>query len=440
MREKSVLINKIVGNRLRDARTQVGLTQIDCAKALGINSAASYCYYEKGKRRIPLEYLVLLSKILNKPLDYFLLGIRGKEYDREDSIYNRLKAKPSIDYHMTQLNSDYLFSTYLKDSSNSHAYMLARSIIESDLNYIHSLYIYSQYSIGKTHILHSIGNAALEKNLRVMNTNGLCLSNEITRFQKETNIQYLLDQLLAFDLLIIDNINFLGSDNNTQSVFCTIIDEFHDSGKTIVMSGRQHPELMDSFDEITINKLISGPVARLDMPRISTWERILKLKSIEMGWCMPDNIAKIIVKELNVNGHSIKGIAQHYIALKKNYSKIPNIDIAEHLLEYEYNQKRKLPEAINPREVLVKVSEYFGISSPNLISKKKNRKTAFARQIATYLLREDCNLSFTQIGSLLGNRDHSTIIYSWKKINNQIGAGNGVSDKVLEIRSLIYAS
>lgn len=179
---------------------------------------------------------------------------------------------------------------------------------------------------------------------------------------------------------------------------------------------------------------------KMEIPNALAWSKILKLKSIERGWYMPEDIARMLVSRLKTNGHLLKGLTQHYIALKRKYNKIPNIDIARYLLEREYDRRGELQKTINPQEILSKVAGYFGITVEKLTGKGRDGKSSLARQVATYLLKKDIELSFAEIGYLLGNRDHSTIIYSWKRANAKISEDNDVNNMILEIRSYIYAS
>ncbi len=431
---------KIVGQRLREARTEAGLTQRDCAKAIGINNSTAYCYYEQGKRRIQLENLVRLSNFLNKPISFFFLEGDKVEYpDKYSRNYDYRIGGETKDYYRA-INANYSFSSFYTDSSNMQAYILAKSVIESDWRSINPLYIYSSEGTGKTHLLQSIGNAALDNRMGVIIEDGLSLSNKIKLSLEENQVQKLMAYLLSFDLLIIDDIDYLGADDYIQATFCRIIEEYCNNGKIITMASRKSPESIQHFSESTKNKIRSGPVVRMEIPNALAWAKILKLKSIERGWYIPEDIARMLVGRLKTNGHLLKGLTQHFIALKRKYNKIPNIDIAKYLLEREYNRRGEFPKAVNPKEILSAVAGYFGIAVEELTGKRRDGRSSFARQIAAYLLKEDIELSFAEIGYLLGNRDHSTVIYSWKKANEKINADNDVNNMIFEIRSCIYAS
>ena len=348
---------------------------------------------------------------------------------------DRKRFKPPV------LNGNYTFSTCIEGANNQFAKAAALSVAESPgEKAFNPLTIYGGVGLGKTHLLHAIGNHLLSKN---ENHKIICASSEkfmldfISGIQKSKSVEFSRFYRQA-DVLLIDDIQFFQGKEQTQEQFFHTFNELYQSGKQIVLTADRYPGDMKGLDDRLLSRFNSGLAVDIQPPDFETRVAILLEKAEQNGLNLPYALIEFMATHIK---NSIRELESTIIRILA-YSSLSNKEIDEKLVKKVVKErlgKRFLAE-ITLEDVVRRVSEVTSISEKEIVGISRKRELVEARQITAYLGREILGSSLSSIGIYLGGRDHTTILHACKNIETKIGSEKRIKKLVNSIKAELSAS
>lgn len=375
-----------------------------------------------------------ISKKFGLPLKVAITEITGIEYQLEfilpeqlDKIrnlqpLNKKLMDSSKTSRYSSLNPNYTFETFVVGSNNRFAQSASLAVAESPGENYNPLYIYGGPGLGKTHLMHSIGNFILEQNpqSRVLYVTSEEFTNEVIesiRTGNATAMTKLREKYRTVDVLMIDDIQFVIGKESTQEEFFHTFNVLHSAGKQIILTSDKPPKEMETLEERIRSRFEWGLMADIGLPDYETRMAILrrKLEADEMD--LSDDILNYIANNIKSNIRELEGALNKLLAFGNLTKTEITMDIARQELQNIITPDK--PKEITPQLIIEVVSEHCQISLEEMMSKKRSNDIVRPRQIAMYLCKEMTDNTLDYIGSLLGGRDHTTIISGVKKIKKE---------------------
>jgi len=344
----------------------------------------------------------------------------------QDKVKNNESAK---------LNKYFTFKNFIRGSNNELALAAALKVSENPGKVYNPLYLYSEVGLGKTHLLHSIGHELVKKGKKIIYLTSETFTNEYIKSIREGKTAIFRKKYRNLDALLIDDIQFISTKEQTQEGFFHTFNELHISGKQIIISGDE-PSKRIKLQERISSRLSGGLELDIQPPDIETRLAILKHKSNYLD--IDNEILEMISEKQYKNIRDLEGSINRIIAYSDLVGKKISLDLAEYAIKNLFSQCSE--STINPKQIIHVIEKYTGISIEVIKSNKRDQKSTQARRITMYLLREDAHMTSTAVAQMLGGKDHSTVIYAQKAIEKQIKKDLILREKVAEIRELINVS
>ncbi|MDO4977383.1 MAG: chromosomal replication initiator protein DnaA [Eubacteriales bacterium] len=348
--------------------------------------------------------------------------ITGKNYNIlfTDSLSaETIQAKQSsIPKNMSNPNSKYTFDTFVVGPTNRMAHAVAVAVAEAPGDSYNPLFLYGGAGLGKTHLMHSIAHHIMEtrKDLKVLYVTSEKFTNElIDSLNKNKNTEF-RDKYRNIDVLLIDDIQFIIGKESTQEEFFHTFNELYDANKQIVISSDKHPREISTLEERLRSRFEWGITADIQPPDYETKMAILKKRAELEGLDVSEEVMQYVATNINSNIRELEGALNKVCAFSKLENKPVSLELAEHALKDTIENQRE----ITPELIMEIVAEHYNITVADIISKKKNKEIAHPRQISMYLCRRYTEASLQNIGKLIGNRDHTTVIHGFEKISQQL--------------------
>ena len=318
--------------------------------------------------------------------------------------------KPNL-YMQNSINRTFTFDNFITGECNRFAFSSAYEVSERPGNKYNPLFIFCSSSLGKTHLLHSIGNHLLKKNqaCRAEYIASEIFISDYNRFARDKNFSTFKKKYKNLDILLFDDIQHLSGRSTVQEVFLSIMKSFFENNKQIIITGDRPPTRLKEISPHLKSRLGSGLITEIKDIDLKTKTDIIKQKISECSTDIPDDIISFLLKTSNNIKILMKNIVriETYASLNK---KILNISAIKSFIKDRNNIE------LDHKDIQSVTSGYFNISMADLLSNKKKRLYSYPRQLAMFLCRKHLDISFKEIGRLFGNRDHSTILYAIKKI------------------------
>lgn len=330
-------------------------------------------------------------------------------------------------------NPRYTFDSFVVGASNRLAHAAAMAVAERPSLAYNPLFIYGGSGLGKTHLMHAIGQAALKNNpyKKVVYVSSEAFTNEFIYLLRENNLETFKNRYRSTDILLIDDIQFLTNKNQIQEEFFHTFNALHDAGKQIVISSDRPPKELNPLEERLRSRFEWGLITDIQAPDWETRCAILQQKAIHEKKLVNDDVIYFIAEKVKANIRELEG-ALNKVMYYCDLSHISPIDMRA---AHEALQG-VLPEDEPPKLTISLiqrvVADYFQVTVEDMKSKRKDRDIIVPRQIAMYLCRELLGATQPQIGRDFGGRDHTTVIHACDKIgkqrNNDQQLGNTLAD------------
>ncbi len=304
------------------------------------------------------------------------------------------------------------FETFVVGSSNKFAHAAAQAVAATPGAAYNPLFIYGNSGLGKTHLLCAIGNEVKSKNPQadIIFTRGEDFVSLIVEGIKEKSMKEIHNKYRNCDVLIVDDIQFIAGKESTQEEFFHTFNALTQDGKQIVLASDRAPKDIEILDERLRNRFEWGLLADIQPPDTETRMAIIQRKADTLGLALPPDVIQFIAEKIKANIRQLEGAVKKINALVNIEGAAINIAMAQNAIRDIMTDSRPVSSIVN--NIISETSRTFGVPQADIISKKKDAKTARARQVAIYIVREITDLTQKEISEYFGGRDRTTILYS----------------------------
>lgn len=335
------------------------------------------------------------------------------------------------------LNPKYTFESYVVGNNNRFAHAAALAVAESPATLYNPLFLYGGVGLGKTHLMHAIGNEIFKRNpnLNVLYVTSEKFTNDFINGLQEKKIDSFRNKYRNIDVLLIDDIQFIAGKDNSQEEFFHTFNSLHENIKQIVMSSDKPPKDLN-FDERLKSRFEWGLLVDISKPDYETRLAILRNKIQQEKLLIDDNILVNIATKVDSNIRELEGIIKK-LMVTASLTKGPiTVELAEKAVNDMISEKEKIISSDYIQDV---VAKYFNLEVKDLKSSKRSNDIAYPRQIAMFLCRDIANMPFIKIGQSFGKRDHTTVMHACNKIENELKENNNTKLIVESVKKIILS-
>ena len=332
------------------------------------------------------------------------------------------------------INPRYTFDNFVVGASNRLAHAACMAVAENPARAYNPLFLYGGVGLGKTHMLHAIGNAAHNQGLQVLYVSSEEFTNDLINAIRTHNTPAFRDRYRRIDVLLIDDIQFIAGKESTQEEFFHTFNTLHGQDKQIVISSDRPPKALNTLEERLRSRFEWGLTADIQPPDLETRIAILRSKAERNHKQVPTDILETIARLIQSNIRELEGSLTRVLA----FSDLSGMALTTQLVQTALADLLPQRSGLETDQVLEIVASVFGISTEQLCGRGRSREVVLPRQVAMYLMREDANVSLPQIGAALGGRDHTTVMYACDKVADMIERDDRLRRQVIQIRERLY--
>ena len=335
----------------------------------------------------------------------------------------------------TGLSPRHTFETFIVGNANRLAHAAARSVAENLAKQYNPLFIYGGVGLGKTHLLQAIGNLALTFTPYVLYISSETFTNElINAIRTQSTEEFRAKYRNNVDLLLIDDIQFIGGKESTQEEFFHTFNTLQQAGRQIVMSSDRPPRAIVTLEERLRSRFEQGLIADIQPPDFETRIAILRTKAEAHPIAIPSDVIDFIARKFQSNVRELEGALNRVVAHALLINEPPSAEMAATVLQDILTRA----DSVTTDQVLEAVCNRYNLDMTTLKGRQRSHEIALARQVAMYLLREELDCSFPKIGKTLGGRDHTTVLYGCQKIKAGVEENDELRRNVLAIKEQLY--
>ncbi len=378
-----------------------------------------------------------LRYITNKDWTFSVIDL-SKEDDSGNVIKDNNSTIPEaeLETNRATLNPKYTFETFVVGNNNRFAHAAALAVGNEPGKSYNPLFLYGGVGLGKTHLMHAIGNRILENNQKsnVLYVTSEKFTNQLINSIKDNKTEMFRNIYRNIDVLLIDDIQFIAGKDRVQEEFFHTFNTLREDGKQIIISSDKPPRDIQFLEDRLKSRFEWGLLADISCPDYETRLAILRKKAQDENIIIDDSILSDIANKIDSNIRELEGVLNKIVARASLTHSPITIEHAENIInEFKYESEK----VISCDFIKETVSKYFSIDKEELSGEKRSNDIAFPRQIAMYLCREIANMSFPQIGIDFGGRDHSTVMHAYNKIKKEVKEKNNTKLIVESVKNII---
>ena len=349
----------------------------------------------------------------------------------EQNVDNRNKEQPKF-------IQKYTFNNFVVGKSNQFVHAAMRSVAENPSSKFNPLFIYGGVGLGKTHLLHAVGNylSVHRPELNVLYATCEKFTNDYSMALRAGNPDVLFrEKYRNVDVLMIDDIQFISKKMSIQEEFFHTFNELYQNNKQIIIASDRSPHEIPVLEDRLRSRFSSGLIQDLQTPDYETRVAILSTKASQEGYLVDDEVIDFIAQKLDLNIREMEGLLSKVVFYSQLNSKTcaTMIDAREALKDIDEPEK----ESLDAEKIIQTVCQFFQISKEDLFGKKKNKEIVEPRQLCMYLISDMIDMPLKAIGTIFGGRDHSTIVHARDKISKQIKTNQHTKTIISDIKSQI---
>ena len=349
---------------------------------------------------------------------------------------NNLVSEAELETNRATLNPKYTFETFVVGNNNRFAHAAALAVGNEPGKSYNPLFLYGGVGLGKTHLMHAIGNRILEndKNSNVLYVTSEKFTNQLINSIKDNKTEMFRNIYRNIDVLLIDDIQFIAGKERAQEEFFHTFNALREDGKQIIISSDKPPRDIQFLEDRLKSRFEWGLLADISCPDYETRLAILRKKAQDENIIIDDSILADIANKIDSNIRELEGVLNKIVARASLTHSPITIELAENIINEFKLENEKVISCDFIKET---VAKYFSIDKDELAGNKRSNDIAFPRQIAMYLCREIANMSFPQIGTDFGGRDHSTVMHAYNKISKEVKEKNNTKLIVESVKNII---
>jgi chromosomal replication initiator protein len=360
-----------------------------------------------------------LEEILSSKLSLEFLSVEGPAPDPAPEKKRSSRNISRFEERSPYLNPKYTFSSFVVGSSNQFARAASLRVAEEPSRAYNPLFIYGGFGLGKTHLLHAIGNRALERNasLKVTYISSEKFMNELINSIRYDSATEFRNRYRSVDLLLVDDIQFIAGKERTQEEFFHTFNALHDAHKQIVISSDSLPKEIPTLEERLRSRFEWGLIADIQPPDLETKTAILRKKAEAEGIVLPDDVSLFVANKIKSSIRELEGCLVRIVAFSSLTGRKIDIELAQEILKELVDKAEKIITIADVQQI---VADYYSLKVSDLKSKNRNKSVVMPRQVAMYLARTLTNSSLPEIGKVFGGKDHTTVIHACNKVKNKM--------------------
>ena len=390
------------------------------------------------------KFHTLLLKIVRdvsyefRNIEYLIVKDERRKVPKENKNVHGALSLPLDEFYINKsdnLNPRYTFDTFVIGSFNNLAYAAARAALERPGITYNPLFIYGDTGRGKTHLIQAIGNHFKKQypGRKVFYLTSEKFAVDYTDSVQEGTANRFKDKYRQYDLLIMDDVQFLSKKEKTQEELFHLFNTLHDTNKQIVFSSDRAPVAIPDIAERLKGRLASGMAVDIGEPDPESRMAIVRKKAGSHGVMLSDEVIEYVATTMSGSIRELEGMVNNIVCHAQVKGFAPDIaEVRQSLRSFTRPQKN-----ISVKNVVDKVAAFYGIDEESIYEKTRRREVVRPRQVIMYILREDFSISYPTIGAKLGGRDHTTVIHSCEKIKREVIVDSELSKEIQNIRTLL---
>jgi chromosomal replication initiator protein len=383
--------------------------------------------------------------IFNSPVDvHFVVNGNEKEQDIETSpalaaeTSDSTSLKTAEAYGQPSRNSNmnprYIFDAFVVGSGNRLAHAACLAVAEKPARAYNPLFLYGGVGLGKTHLLHAIGNACQARGLSVLYVSSEEFTNDLITAIRTHTTQAFREKYRSMDVLLVDDIQFIAGKESTQEEFFHTFNTLHGQDKQIIVSSDRPPKALITLEERLRSRFEWGLTADIQPPDLETRLAILRTKAERTGRHVPNEVLTLIAERVQSNIRELEGALNRILA----FADLSGSPLTPELVEVALADLLPQRSDVEPERIIELVAREWQVSIDDLRGRDRSQKVAQPRQVAMYLLRKETDASLPQIGEALGGRDHTTVMYAIEKISGEIETKTDLRKRVVSVKQQLY--
>ena len=387
----------------------------------------------------------LLLGIFDSNVDvHFVVNGNGTERVVDETPFyspdtlDRPQIKPVEAYEQPVRNSNmnprYIFDAFVVGSGNRLAHAACLAVAEKPARAYNPLFLYGGVGLGKTHLLHAIGNACQSRGLNVLYVSSEEFTNDLITAIRTHTTQAFREKYRSMDVLLVDDIQFIAGKESTQEEFFHTFNTLHGQDKQIIVSSDRPPKALVTLEERLRSRFEWGLTADIQPPDLETRLAILRTKAERTGRHVPNEVLSLIAERVQSNIRELEGALNRILA----FADLSGASLTPDLVEVALADLLPQRSDVEPEKIIELVAREWQTTVDALLGRDRSHKIAQPRQVAMYLLRKETDASLPQIGEVLGGRDHTTVMYAIEKISNEIETKTDLRKRVVNIKQQLY--
>lgn len=332
------------------------------------------------------------------------------------------------------LQKRYTFEAFVVGSGNRMAHAAAMAVAEAPAERYNPLFLYGGSGLGKTHLLHAIGNSAKQRGLVCRYVTSETFTNELISAIRSHSQEAFRNRYRYVDMLLMDDVQFIAGKESTQEEFFHTFNALHGANKQIVLTSDRAPKMMVTLEDRLRSRFEWGLMVDIAPPDLETRMAILQHKVAQMGCAIPADVIEFVAKQIQSNVRELEGALTRLLATSEMTGRPITIQFARDTLADLVGRRAH----ITPSQVIETVAKFYNISVADMVSPSRNKELVQPRQIAMYLIRQETDASLPEIGGLLGGRDHTTILHGVERIKDRLETEEQLRRDVMSVREQLY--
>jgi chromosomal replication initiator protein len=367
----------------------------------------------------------------------------SKNNTNKDIVVNKKDEKnnnelPLADFYINKednLNPRYIFETFVIGPFNELAHAATQAIIKQPGVVYNPLFIYGNTGHGKTHLIQAAGNQIkkISQDKKVFYLTSEKFTVEYINAVQQNKVGLFKDKYRKYDVLIMDDIQFLSGKEKTQEELFHLFNTLYDNNKQIIFSSDQHPNFIPGLEDRLKSRFNQGMIVDITQPDHESRIAIIKTKLIKNSIELNDDVYDFLAKSIEGNIRELEGVVNSIVCQTQLKNRRLSINEIKDLIKNTSKPKKM----ISVNDLIKIVSDFFNIEPDSIKDKTRRKEVVRPRQITMYILREDFNISFPTIGEKMGGRDHTTVIHSCEKIKKNLKIDNSLTQQLSQIRSML---
>jgi len=386
------------------------------------------------------KFQSLILKTLRETTPY----VRSIEYaviqrsDRRQEVKTQTvnAALPLEEYYINKsdnLNPKYSFETFVVGHYNALAHAAARTVAEKPGMAYNPLFIYGKTGHGKTHLIQAVGNQVKKTGKKVFYVTSERFAVDYFNSLQSGTANSFKDKYRQYDVLIMDDVQFLATKEKTQEELFHLFNALHDTNKQIVFSSDMHPALLAGLEDRLRSRFGQGMIVDIPAPDVESRVAILRAKAAQHNLMLQDDVVEHLATTIEGNIRELEGALNTILCQSQLLGRALTIEEVKAIIKNSSRPRKTLAVT----DVVEKVARFYDVDVASIYEKTRRKEVVKPRQVIMYILREDFQISYPAIGKKLGGRDHTTVIHSCDKVKNDLKTNSELEEEITQIRLLL---